>query len=278
MPTASVATMKSTSPAWYISTCALRVRGDRRAQNHCGAASLTADQLRDGVDLLGRERHDGAAPGQAGELALAHEGEVGQARPRDERHVGQQALERGRHGRGADHHGLVASAPVQKALGEHVPAVEIGGELDFVHGDEGDVEIARHGLDRGDPVARVARLDLLLAGDEGHLVRAHARDDLVVDLAGEQAQRQADDPAGMAQHALDGEMGLAGVGGTEHRRDAPRLRLAGARRRDGRKLGHLRGLLLGAGPFCITIERADHKKRAASNNSRTNRGRIDDSA
>ena len=28
MPTASVAMMKSTSPFWYISTCALRVRGD----------------------------------------------------------------------------------------------------------------------------------------------------------------------------------------------------------------------------------------------------------
>ena len=51
---------------------------------------------------------------------------------------------------------LVAPAPVQEALGEDVPAVEIGGELDFVDGDEGDVEIARHGLDGGDPVARVA--------------------------------------------------------------------------------------------------------------------------
>jgi hypothetical protein len=48
-----------------------------------------------------------------------------------------------------------------------VAALEVGGELDLVDGDEGDVEVARHRLDGADPVARPARLDLLLAGDQG---------------------------------------------------------------------------------------------------------------
>ena len=44
-----------------------------------------------------------------------------------------------------------------------------------------------------------------------------AGDDLVVDLAGEQTQRQTDDADVMGEKALDGEMGLAGVGGPKHR-------------------------------------------------------------
>ena len=38
-----------------------------------------------------------------------------------------------------------------------------------------------------------------------------------VDLAGEKAQRQADDTRAMGDHAFDGIMGLAGIGGAEHR-------------------------------------------------------------
>ena len=38
------------------------------------------------------------------------------------------------------------------------------------------------------------------------------RDDAVVDLAGEQPQREADDAAGMGAHPLDREIGLAGIG------------------------------------------------------------------
>ena len=95
-------------------------------------------------------------------------------------------------------------------------ALEIGAELDLVDREEGDVEIARHRLDGGDPKARIRRLDLLLAGDQRDRVLADAVGNLVVDLARQQPQRQADHAAGMRQHALDGEMGLAGIGGTEH--------------------------------------------------------------
>ena len=84
----------------------------------------------------------------------------------------------------------------------------------------GDVEIARHRLDGRDPEARVRRLDLLLAGDERDRVGADPLDRLVVDLAGEQPQRQPDDAGRMGEHPLDGEMGLAGIGRAEHGGDA----------------------------------------------------------
>ena len=95
-------------------------------------------------------------------------------------------------------------------------AFEIGAELDFVDGDEGHIEVARHRFDGGDPEARIGRLDLLLAGDEGDGVRPDPLRHLVVDLAGEQPQRQPDDAGGMREHALDGKMGLAGVGRPQH--------------------------------------------------------------
>jgi len=59
-------------------------------------------------------------------------------------------------------------------------------------------------------------LDLFLAGDQRDRIRACAIGDLVVDLARQQTQRQADHAGGMRQHPLDREMGLAGVGRPEH--------------------------------------------------------------
>ena len=47
-----------------------------------------------------------------------------------------------------------------------------------------------------------------------------AIDDLVVDLARQKTQRQADHARGMREHPFDRKMGLAGVGRTEHRGDA----------------------------------------------------------
>jgi hypothetical protein len=48
---------------------------------------------------------------------------------------------------------------------------------------------------------------------------APARGDLIVDLTGEQAQRQADETGVVPQHALDRQVRLARVGGPEHGRD-----------------------------------------------------------
>ena len=102
-----------------------------------------------------------------------------------------------------------------------MPALEIGGDLDFVDGDERGVDLARHGLDRAHPEARVGRLDFLLAGDEGDLVGPDTLDHPAIDLAGEEAQRQSDDAGGVREHALDGVVGLAGVGRPQNGRDTP---------------------------------------------------------
>ena len=100
-------------------------------------------------------------------------------------------------------------------------ALEIAGELHLVDGDEGRIGLARHRLDGGDPVARLRREDLLLAGDQRHLVGADAGRDAGVDLARQQPERQTDDAGLVAEHPLDGEMRLAGIGRAEHGRDVP---------------------------------------------------------
>ena len=209
----------------------LGVAGPRRqgAEHHRGAPALAADQLGDRVDLLGRERHDGGAPGQPRQPLLPREGELREPRPGRGVDVGDQVLDQRQHGRGADQQGLFPAADVEQAVGEDVAAVHVGGELDLVDGHERHVEVPRHRLDGADPVARPVRLDLLLAGDEGDLLGAHLRDDAQVDLPGEQPQGQPDHAGRVREHPLDGEMRLAGVGRPEDRGDAAGAGLAGQR-------------------------------------------------
>ena len=64
------------------------------------------------------------------------------------------------------------------------------------------------------------RDDLFLAGDQGDGAGALLGDHAVVVLAGEQAEREADDAGRMRQQPLDREMCLAGVGGPEDGFDA----------------------------------------------------------
>ncbi len=195
----------------------LRVAGARRqrSQHDGGAAALAADELGDGIDLVGREGDDGRAPRQAGDLLFAGEQEVGEARAGDDVGARNELLDEAAHGARAEQHGLVAAPAVEDAIGEDVTALEIGGDLDLVDGEEGDVDVEWHGLDGRHPVARARRLDLLLAGDQGYRPHAGAGDELAIDLAGEEPQRQADQAGGMGQHPLDGERRLARVGGPE---------------------------------------------------------------
>ena len=109
---------------------------------------------------------------QAGHLLFAREGKFGEPRPGDHVHARNQRLDDRAHGQGADEERFLASALVEKAVREDVAAVEIGRELNLVHRHEGEVEVARHGLDGRDPIARPVRLDLLLSGDERDVVGA----------------------------------------------------------------------------------------------------------
>ena len=117
---------------------------------------------------------------------------------------------------------------MEQAIGEDVAALAVGSELNLVDGDEVRLEVERHRLDRAHIIARRRRLDLLFAGDQRDFGGADAGDDLVVDLAREQPQRQADDADVVREQALDGEMGLAGVGRPEHRGHAAAAHRSGA--------------------------------------------------
>ncbi len=108
---------------------------------------------------------------------------------------------------------------MQQAIGEHVAALGVGRELHLVDRQEVDVDVARHRFHGAHPIAGALGLDLLLARDQRDGVGAHAGRDLVVYLARQQAQRQADHAALVADHAFNCEVGLAGIGGPQHRRD-----------------------------------------------------------
>ncbi len=194
--------------------------GRQRAQHDGGAAMLAADQLRDRIDLVGRERDDRGAPRLPGDLAVAGEFKLRESRPCDDGGARQQPLDDRAHGGGAEQQRLVAAAPVQDAIGEDVAAFQIGGDLDFIDRQKRDVEIPRHRLHGGDPEPRPQWLYLFFAGNERDRIGSGAIDDLVVDLARQKPQRQPDHAGRMREHPLDREMGLAGVGRPEHRGNA----------------------------------------------------------
>ncbi|MEQ9198286.1 MAG: hypothetical protein RIE84_16125 [Parvibaculum sp.] len=99
-------------------------------------------------------------------------------------------------------------------------AFTVGGELDLIDGEEVDLAFERHRLDRADEIAGRGGQDLFLARDESHRAAALDLHDPVVDFAGKEPERQADHAGLVSHHPLDGEVGLAGVGGTENGGDA----------------------------------------------------------
>ncbi len=196
----------------------------QRAEHHGRAAALAADQLGDGVDLVGREGDDGGARRKPRDLLLAGVGQLRQPRPRDEIGAGNEIRNRVAHGLRAEQKRLGAAARMQQAIGEDVAALGIAGKLDLVDGEKIDIDLARHRLDGRHPVARPLRLDFFLAGDERHFVGADAGRDLVVDLTRQKPQRQSDHAAFVPEHALDGEVRLAGVGRPENCSDIANAR------------------------------------------------------
>ena len=194
-----------------------RARAERAQHDSC-AAALAPHQLGDRIDLGCGEGDDRRARRQPRDLLVAGIGELGQPRPGDEIGARDQVGDGLAHGLGAEQQGLLPAAHMQQAVGEDVAALRVGGELHFVDGEKIDIRFARHRLDGAHEIARMLRLDLLLARDQRHLHRPDARDDLVVDLTCQQAQRQPDEPGLVAQHALDGEVRLAGVGRPQHGR------------------------------------------------------------
>ncbi len=54
-----------------------------------------------------------------------------------------------------------------RRLGEDMAALGVGGHLDFIDGQELDLAVERHRLDRADEPAREGRQNALLARDQG---------------------------------------------------------------------------------------------------------------
>ncbi len=154
MPIASVATRKSTSPDW--NSFDLRVAGARteRAHDHRRAAALAADELGDGVDRVGREGDDRAAPGQAGQLLRPGVGQLRQALAELDVGVGTELADQRRDSRRAHQHGFRRPARVQEPMGEDVAALGVGAKLDLVDGEKLHLAVERHRLDRADEIAR----------------------------------------------------------------------------------------------------------------------------
>src|SRR3954471_7917620 len=96
-----------------------------------------------------------------------------------------QPLDHRAYGLGAEDESFFTSAAIEHAVGEDVTAFEIGPELNLIDSKKGHVEIPRHRLHGRYPVARIGRLDLLLAGNKRDRLGADPVDHLVVDLAGQ---------------------------------------------------------------------------------------------
>ncbi len=132
-------------------------------------------------------------------------------------------------------------------MGEDVAPLGVGAELDLVHRQELDLAVQRHRLDGADEILRPGRDNLLFAGDQGDLAWPPRLGDAVVDLPGQQPQRQADHAGFVSKHALHRQVGLAGVGRPEHRFQL-RRRAAGVTVAHGWKVGDSGGRnKLGAG-------------------------------
>src|SRR5205823_12024863 len=114
------------------------------------------------------ERDDRGATWQPGDLPLAGKRKLRQTRTGQNMRTRKQPLHHRPHWLRPEHQRLLAAATVKHAVGEDMAALEISGELHLVDGKERDIELARHRLNRANPITRVGRLDLFLTGDERH--------------------------------------------------------------------------------------------------------------
>ena len=133
---------------------------------------------------------------------------------------------------GAEKHRFGEAARMQQPRGEDVATLRISAELDLIDSEKIDGAVERHRFHCTDKIGRVWRDDFFFAGDQRHRPGAAQFDDAIVILAGEQPQRKPDHPAFMAEHALDREMRLAGIGRPEDRDKA----------RSGAEHGHGKGI------------------------------------
>ena len=108
------------------------------------------------------------------------------------------------------------TARAQQPVGENMATLRISTELDFIHCQVIGAHPFRHRLNSADPILRARRHNPLFASDQSHHGWPAQRDNPVIDLTRQQAQRQADDARPMAQHAFNGVGGFTCVGGAQN--------------------------------------------------------------
>ena len=101
----------------------------------------------------------------------------------------------------------------QKTVGKNMAALRVRTKLYFINGQKISAHPVGHGLNRADPILGARRHDTFFAGDKCHNRRAAQCYDFVINFAGKQPQRQADDTSAMPQHPLNRVGGFASVGG-----------------------------------------------------------------
>ena len=182
-------------------------------------AALLANNLGDGINIVGGKSGDGRAARQAREFLGAVPAQFGKARAAFDRTV-EQIFQNRRHGGRAEQQRLVSTARVQNAVGEYVPAFGVGGKLHFVNRDKIHLAADRHGFGRADEKARIGRHNFFFAGNQRHIGRMRLAEMpgqyAVIHFAREQAQGQTDHAALIGQHAFHGEMCFARIGGAQH--------------------------------------------------------------
>ena len=202
----------------------LRIACPRRQSphHHGSAALLTAQQLGNRINIFDRKPDNGGARLQPADLFRTGIGQLAHPFAADKFDPLHKARDRPAHRVRSHEQGLVLPTHPQQAIREHMAALGIGTKLDLVDADEITAHALGHRLDRADPVLRAWRYDPLLASDKRHNRRPARGDDLVIDLARQKPQRQSDHTGTIAQHPVDGVVGLACVGRAENRRN-PRM-------------------------------------------------------
>ena len=191
----------------------------QRPQHHGAAAPEPPDALGERVDRLGREGDDGISRLEPRQLAVPLVAERGKPGPAGERRLGHERADQRAHRIRAEEHGFRRPARAQQPVGEDVAALAVAGELDLVDRDELDLPIERHRFHGADEVARLFGDPPLFPRHQRNRALPLRLDHAVVDLAREEAEREAHHAGAMGQHALDRQMGLARVGRAEQRGD-----------------------------------------------------------
>jgi hypothetical protein len=100
---------------------------------------------------------------------------------------------------------------MEQPFSEDVASLVMTHKLDLVYGHEVDFSLDGHRFDRADPVARKARDQLFLAGDQGDGVASQSIGEPIVHLSRQEPERETDHPALVLSHAGQGSKGLSRV-------------------------------------------------------------------